>query len=136
MDENDKKLVQKMIDVSVGKAVDFPVRKRGDTPTDTNQLVPLKYLNDHYFGGRVNADGTAASLPTGWTSSRTGNGQYTVTHSLGTALYGVAITSVDANLSTANLAAAPGANSFSLITWDNGATNTDHVFTFVLILTP
>lgn len=37
------------------------------------------------YSGKVNGDGTAANLPTGWTSSKTGTGVYDVAHTLGTA---------------------------------------------------
>lgn len=43
-----------MIDAAIKKAVDFPIRKRGDTPTDDLQLTPRKY---------VNLNGTRASRP-------------------------------------------------------------------------
>lgn len=39
------------------------------------------------YAGYVNSDGTAGNLPTGWTSSKTGTGQYTITHNLNTAKY-------------------------------------------------
>jgi len=54
MDENQKKIVQKMIDESLDKAMSFSNRKRGDTPTDDNQLTPRKY---------VNLNGTRANRP-------------------------------------------------------------------------
>lgn len=45
MDENTKKLVQQMIDTALSKAMDFPTKKRGDTPTDAYQLTPQKYVD-------------------------------------------------------------------------------------------
>ena len=39
------------------------------------------------FAGRVNSNGSAFSLPTGWSSTRTGAGKYTITHNLGTTNY-------------------------------------------------
>lgn len=39
------------------------------------------------YHGRVNSAGTAIRLPSGWTSSRTATGAYTVTHNLGTTAY-------------------------------------------------
>lgn len=83
------------------------------------------------YGGRVAADGTAISLPTGWSSAKTGTGQYTVTHNLGHTVYAVALTSLDNNLSTVNLKAINN-NTFTLITWNNTPTNTDLPFSFVL----
>lgn len=44
-------------------------------------------LGSVVYAGAVNSDGTTNHLPSGWTSSRTGVGQYTVTHNLGSALY-------------------------------------------------
>lgn len=43
--------------------------------------------NTNTFHGRVNADGTAARLPSGWTVARISTGVYDITHSLGTANY-------------------------------------------------
>lgn len=45
MDENEKRNVQKMIDDSLKKAMDFKTRKRGDTPTDSLQLTPQIYVD-------------------------------------------------------------------------------------------
>lgn len=39
------------------------------------------------YAGAVDSGGTAINLPTGWTSTRTGAGQFTVTHNLGTSNY-------------------------------------------------
>ena len=54
MDENEKREVQEMIDSALLKALDFSVRKKGDTPTDAYQLTPQKY---------VDANGTRANRP-------------------------------------------------------------------------
>lgn len=56
MDENQKKIVQQMIDKALTKAMDFPTKKKGDTPTDAYQLTPQKY---------VNANGSIAGRPIG-----------------------------------------------------------------------
>lgn len=56
IDENDKKLIQEMINHAVLKAVGFATRKRGDTPTDATQLTPQGY---------VNMNGSVAGRPTG-----------------------------------------------------------------------
>lgn len=37
------------------------------------------------YSGKVNGDGSALNLPTGWTSSKLGTGTYEVQHTLGTA---------------------------------------------------
>lgn len=39
------------------------------------------------YCGRVNIDGTAGRLPSGWSSSKLGTGYYRVTHNLGTTTY-------------------------------------------------
>lgn len=49
LDPNDKKEVETMIKDALRLAMDFPTRKRGDTPTDMLQLVPKKYV-DSMFG--------------------------------------------------------------------------------------
>lgn len=45
IDENDKKIIEVMIDEKVDKATRFSKRKLGDTPTDDNQLTPRGYIN-------------------------------------------------------------------------------------------
>lgn len=45
IEEDDKKRIQQMIDASIGKAVDYSVRKLGDTPTDDKQLTPKGYVD-------------------------------------------------------------------------------------------
>lgn len=56
LDANDKKHIQEMIDLTVKKSLDYPIRKRGDTPTDNLQLTPRGY---------VNMNGSVASRPIG-----------------------------------------------------------------------
>lgn len=56
MDENMKKLVQQMIDISLFNANQLKTKKVGDTPTDGYQLTPQKYV-DLY--------GTTADRPRG-----------------------------------------------------------------------
>lgn len=46
-----------------------------------------KTLTTKTYAGYVNSDGTAGWLPTGWTSTRRGAGQYTITHNLNSANY-------------------------------------------------
>lgn len=45
MTEADIKRVREMIDSAIQLAVDYPTRKKGDTPTDGYQLTPQKYVN-------------------------------------------------------------------------------------------
>lgn len=89
------------------------------------------------FGGRLNADGTAVSLPSGWTPTKTGTGQYTITHNLGHTDYVVMLAGlqtgawVDATLAELN------ANDFRVVTWrstTSGPTNDDRVWLFSLSL--
>lgn len=54
MDENEQRIVQKMISDAMLQLSNFTVRKRGDTPTDSYQLTPQKY---------VNLNGSIASRP-------------------------------------------------------------------------
>lgn len=56
LDENDKKRIEDMIQVALIRAMDFQTRKKGDTPTDSYQLTPQKY---------VNMNGSVASRPIG-----------------------------------------------------------------------
>lgn len=53
----DKNQIQAMIDASIAKALAFPIKKYGDTPTDANQLVPKKYLSS-VVGTPAGSDGT------------------------------------------------------------------------------
>ena len=46
---------------------------------------------DHYVG-RVDSGGSSVSLPSGWSCSSSGTGDYTITHTLGTANYTVNVT--------------------------------------------
>ncbi len=45
MDENQIRIVENMIKAALSKAMDFPTRKKGDTPTDSYQLTPQKYVD-------------------------------------------------------------------------------------------
>lgn len=68
----------------------FGSKQVGDTPTDANQLTPKKYVDGLIpFSGHVQSNGSAISLPDGWTSSKISTGLYEVTHNLGTTAYAV-----------------------------------------------
>lgn len=54
MDEEIRKQIRKMIDSSIARAFEFRQRKKGDMPTDTNQLTPQGY---------VDLSGTRANRP-------------------------------------------------------------------------
>lgn len=45
MNEQDKQLVQKMIDEAIFKSNQLRTKKRGDTPTDNYHLTPQQYVN-------------------------------------------------------------------------------------------
>lgn len=74
-----------MIDDSIKKAVSFSTAKYGDTPTDKLQLTPKKYVDSRSatYVGQVTSGGTAGSIfPSGWSVTKNGTGDYTVTHNL------------------------------------------------------
>lgn len=54
MDDTEKKIVTQMINDAIAKSNDFKTKKRGDTPTDSLQLTPEKY---------VDMNGTRANRP-------------------------------------------------------------------------
>lgn len=86
----DAQTIQKMIDTSITNAFQFGKAKYGDTPTDANQLVNKRYVDNQAigYGGLVNANGTAGALfPKGWSVSKIGNGTYKITHNLNTTNY-------------------------------------------------
>lgn len=114
----------------------YSVKMVGDTPTDANQLVPKKYVDAHQgttiYTGSINADGTALSLPTGWTSVVGGTSAYTVTHNLNTTDY-IVICCVANGLrfcgNTDKLA-----NTFSITTWDKTGALATGPTNFVVII--
>lgn len=55
LDENDKRLIQNMLNKAITQVSQFQNKKWGDTPTDDLQLTPRKY---------VNLNGTRAQRPT------------------------------------------------------------------------
>ncbi len=55
---------------------------------EVNNISRLKI--PFVYAGKVNADGTASKLPSGWTSAKGATGNYTVTHNLGHTNYAVA----------------------------------------------
>lgn len=102
IDSTDKLNIQKMIDVSVAKSMEYQTRKRGDTPTDALHLTPKKYVDSRIIGGLVISDGTKGTpFPTGWTSSRSGTGTYVITHNLNTTNY--IVTANSATTTTASI---------------------------------
>jgi hypothetical protein len=65
------------------------------------------------YSGRVAAAGTAIKLPSGWSSTKTATGKYTITHNLGTTNYTI--------VAIAN-------NRFA--TWEAIATNTFTIYIY------
>ena len=115
------------------------------TPTSSDAKVYLDVIwkDKHYFiptglrsifSGSVASNGTATSLPTGWTSTKDSTGVYTVTHNLGSASYAVVVTAVGPNNIT-NLNGAVAANTFGVAIQDS-ATQTLNDKAFNFILTP
>lgn len=70
------------------------------------------YAQQGPFAGVVAANGTAVSLPSGWTSAKTNTGRYTVTHNLGTTSYAVVISPTVNNADNHDVAS-KGSNSFT-----------------------
>lgn len=111
------------------------------TSTDTKTYFKIIWKDQPYFvptgkiapsyAGYVNLDGTAGNLPAGWTSSRTGTGQYTITHNLGTANYSALAMAVAAvafcKFNSVN------ANDVQYVFLSDGGSLTDTKFYFILI---
>lgn len=97
--------IQQMIKEAITQASNFRTVKRGDTPTDKNQLTPKGYVDTQIssvysaipsasggvFGGQVLSNVAGGFFPAGWTLTHIGTGEYTVTHNLGTGNYAVAV---------------------------------------------
>lgn len=131
----DAEQIQKMIDDSITKATIFSKKKLGDTPTEALQLANKHYVDSHtgvkgYFGS-VASDGTAVSLPVGWTSVKNGSGDYTVTHDLGTNNVGVTVNPMTAFGITKITAV--GANSFEVQFVNDSGSTVDSTFIFILL---
>lgn len=89
-------------------------------------------LMPRIYWGLINTDGTAISLPTGWSSSSSGTGIYTVTHNLGaTGNYAINITPYQVSalirLPTLN---GIGANSFDYVVRDSSGNPVDTIIAF------
>jgi hypothetical protein len=60
----------------------------------TGTITPAKtdfFDNDHIYSGRVDEDGNAEELPSGWTCSRVATGTYRIAHNLGTTNYTIIV---------------------------------------------
>jgi len=76
-------------------------------------LFPGRSIRGLYWGA-VNSGGTAVSLPSGWTSSRTAAGQYTVTHNLNLSTTGYVVLPISQGLNTYPCSVVQSANSFQV----------------------
>lgn len=92
-------------------------------------------LSQKVFSGHIAAAGTAVSIPTGWSVSKTATGNYLITHNLKTNDYAVAATPVytsDRRLTAVLLTKT--STSFKVNTILTGTTDSDEQFTFIVNL--
>lgn len=109
--------------------------KRIETYNDLkNALAWLRVTSGAAYGGYVAGNGTATSLPAGWSSAKTGTGAYTVTHNLGSANYIVVATAAGAVFGVCSIYAL-NADDFDLSIVSMAAAAQDTDFTFILIPT-
>jgi len=99
---------------------------------DTVQIEYQDILNrpGELYGGKVNDNGDAIYLPAGWTSTRTGTGEYTVTHNLGTTAYAVLLTGIGNGFYT--LADEPTSTLFEYQYFEPSGSAGDRVVYFLL----
>ena len=88
------------------------------------------------YAGRVNSDGTAASLPSGWVPSvNNTTNVYTITHGLGTTNYTVVGTSADFGVNDASFnLKAIDANFFQYVLGTDGGSTTERPAHFSLFV--
>ena len=98
----------------------------GTAPT---HFVTKGQLDAKVYGGQVSSVGGAVYLPSGWSSSRTALGNYTVTHNLGTTSYAPVITAAGGGTHAAYFALAT--NSFQVATTNTGSL-VDAAFAFTV----
>lgn len=96
----------------------------------------LEYMDLIKFGagtrsGSIPATGTGATLPRGWSVTKTGTGTYQVTHNLGTTAYRVAAVSVDGNPNLVQRVF-KGTNSFTIVTTNASGTPADCATDFTI----
>jgi hypothetical protein len=87
------------------------------------------------YSGSVNSNGTAGNLPTGWTSTKLGTGDYQVTHNLGTTAYNFAAISNGGVFRTMAIYG-KATNTFELASLNVGSSPSliDSAFDFILML--
>lgn len=90
--------IKKLVDDKIDEALVLASKKVGDTPTDANQLVPKKYVDARVYGGTVLSAGQPGpKFPTGWSSALISTGTFEVTHNLGSSVYSVVISLINAD---------------------------------------
>jgi hypothetical protein len=87
--------------------------------------------NLRVFSGRVDSAGAAVFLPYGWSCAKNSTGVYTVSHSLGTSLYSVNATSINANPISVQRSVVND-NTFTIALVNTSAALTDSAFSFQL----
>ena len=85
----------------------------------STDAVNKSQLDAKVYGGQVSSTGTAVYLPSGWSSSRSALGNYTITHNLGTTSYAPVVTASGGGTHAAYFALAT--NSFQVATTNTGA---------------
>jgi hypothetical protein len=99
------------------------------TPTKTN-IFPAN-SNAKVYVGHIAVDGTAIRLPSGWSSTRTATGNYTVTHNLGSDDY---VVNATANEGTTMIVVySIAANSFKIVCENESGTTENNNVMFTLI---
>lgn len=100
-----------------------------------NNLINLPEASSTSFGGIVASTGTGRLLPSGWSSLKTGTGNYTITHNLGltSTTYAVVATLAGGGTGFVEIDA-QSANSFNVDTFSSTSSLTDHQFNFVVIV--
>ncbi len=105
-----------------------------DAQNKSNLSLTLKTLPGYCYPGNIQQNGTATSLPQGWTSARNSGGNYTVTHNLGHTNYVVVISSK--SVTRYAVATGFGVTTFSVLSYaDIGITAADADFLFSLVIT-
>ena len=127
--ETDKKLEEKSSEFGELKHIfDFHEHKG----YDLSKEIDIPDAGSTVYAGYIDSAATAEELPTDWTVTRTGNGQYTVTHNLGTTSYAVSLGIIGSTAIAYITMDSLNANDFKIVTWDSTPTNTDKSFTFLV----